>query len=596
PGDFHGLEPPRGFARPEIWLPLSSSSMVSQRYARQDRARRDHAWLSTAGRLAQASTVEVAGRQLQQLSAGLDASEPLPALRFAGGATTPQSRHWQARAVNQPIDFTEEKSIFRIVLLLPTLVLLVACSNLANFALSRGFARRNELAVRQALGASRWQLVRGFVVEYGLLSVAGAGGGLVVADRLLALITGTVQRTAGSMPQFRIDARIDTAVLAAVGGLALLSIVVAGLLPAMRLTRGLRSAIDTDHPSSSLPRWRGRGNLIALQVSVSVALLLVSALCVRQLPKLKVAAASGMALDRVAVVTVPQFGQLMRDEDHRRIAGEVVHRMSAVPGVESASYARTRQYTEIAGIGVDGATLEGKVTQLSTRVVPVAPGYFQTVGISINAGRPIGAGDVSGSEPVVVLNASLARILFGSADAVGRRIVLGNDAGAAFRKEPPVITVTVVGVASDTYERDGSAQEAAYVPITQRPSDVTELLARARNEVEPGDLAFQMREVLRRIDPDIAVSFVGRADAADFGPRVMLKVFVLWFGSLAVLALGFAMSGLYGVLSHVVGLRTRELGLRAALGADQPRLIRLVLKDGARPVLEGIVIGFGIAV
>src|SRR6185503_2041556 len=181
PGDFHGLEPPRGFARPEIWLPLSSSSMVSQRYARQDRARRDHAWLSTAGRLAQASTVEVAGRQLQQLSAGLDASEPLPALRFAGGATTPQSRHWQARAVNQPIDFTEEKSIFRIVLLLPTLVLLVACSNLANFALSRGFARRNELAVRQALGASRWQLVRGFVVEYGLLSVAGAGGGLVVA-------------------------------------------------------------------------------------------------------------------------------------------------------------------------------------------------------------------------------------------------------------------------------------------------------------------------------------------------------------------------------------------------------------------------------
>jgi putative ABC transport system permease protein len=135
------------------------------------------------------------------------------------------------------------------------------------------------------------------------------------------------------------------------------------------------------------------------------------------------------------------------------------------------------------------------------------------------------------------------------------------------------------------------------VPFAQRFERVVpiEVLARAADGSDAGALAAHVREALRRVDPDVAVGFVGRADAPDFGPRMVLNYFVLIFGALAFLALAFAMSGLYGVLSHIVARRTRELGVRAALGADRSRLVRLVFRDGSRPVIEGILIGFGMA-
>jgi putative ABC transport system permease protein len=157
--------------------------------------------------------------------------------------------------------------------------------------------------------------------------------------------------------------------------------------------------------------------------------------------------------------------------------------------------------------------------------------------------------------------------------------------------------VTVVGVAGDVRMSEREAEAHLYRPLAQRPETFVPITiqARAAADIDPAGLAGRLRDALRRIDPDIAVSFVGRADAATAGPGAVLRLLVAGAGLLGVLALAFAASGLYGVLSHVVSRRTREMGVRTALGATPRDLVALVFRDGARPVIEGLVIGLGIA-
>lgn len=597
PEHFRGIDRPRNIERPEIWLPLSAARRLRSPFSRMDPGRRDHQWLAVAGRIGAGTSRETATVAVREVVARLDRLEPLPPLEGLGGGRMERPRRWEARGVNDPIDFSEERAIFRAILLLPTLVLLVACTNLANFSLSRGISRQNELAVRQAIGASRWQLIRGQMVEYGLVALGGAVGGLLVAKGLLILVATTIRNIWGTAPQYRLEGDVDAAVLAAVGGAALLSVVVAGLLPALRLTgRGLARSIAADQASTSLPRWRGRGNLIALQISVSVALLLVSALCVRELPKIA-RSDSGLRLDRVGSVVVPFTEQATPDDGVRRILTAIDQQAPTLAGATSVAYITSTRVATGEAIAPAGIPIREGPAQPRASVQSSSPGYFATVGLSLLSGRSFNDADAAGAEPVAIINASLARRLFGQAPAVGQRLTSSNEIRAAWFKEPATVEVTIVGIVSDIRDRRGQASHTVYRPFAQRLEKLApvELLARARDDVDPGALAHQLRDVLGRVNPDIAVTFTGRADVQSFGQDTALRLFTIWFGTLAFLALAFSMSGLYGVLSHVVALRTRELGVRAALGADRGRLIKLVLRDGARPVAEGIVIGLGLA-
>jgi predicted permease len=595
PESFRGIDRPRTVERPELWLPLEAVRQLQPRFVRADRTRRDARWLSVAGRVRSGATIERATVELRQLAGRIDAVEPLPPIG-SGSSAVPRTRGWDASGVNEPIDFSEERAMFRVVLLLPTLVLLVACTNLANFSLSRGIARRHELAVRQAIGASRWQLIRGQVIEYGLVAAAGAGAGIFVARQLLDFAASTMRNLWGTAPQYRLEATLDAPVLMATAGAGLLSVVVAGLLPALSLTKRSPSrAIASDQATTSPPRWRGRGNLIALQLSVSVALLLVSALCVRELPNVA-RADPGIRLEHVGAVVVPFDSQTLPDPVVQRLLEETIRQSASLP-IRTASYASARTRVLGARLVATGTPFREGPAQPSARVMSVSPGYLSTVGLSLLSGREILDTDAAGSQPVAMINATLARNLFGAADPIGRSLTVENESGAAWFGEPPQIDVTVVGTVSDTKYSRGGIEAFVYRPFSQRQEKLApiEILGRARDGVDPALAGHQLREALRRANPDIAVTFSGRADVQTFGQDVALRLFVIWFGTLAFLALAFAMSGLYGVLSHVVALRTRELGVRAALGADRGRLIRLVLKDGARPVAEGIVIGLGLA-
>ena len=593
PESFHGLDRPQGFGRAEVWLPLSAARLLAQRYDRQDPNRRDHQWLKVAAQLTPNATKETAVTEVAAFGQRLDIAAPLPLTTLYGGGTTSTPRRWTARGVDEPLDFSEAKDVMRIVLLLPSLVLLVACTNLANFSLSRGMARQNEMAVRQAVGASRWQLIRGQIVEYALIAIAGGLGGLIVADRLLALVAALTRQIGGEMPQFRLNPSINADVLLAVAAAAVLSVLVAGLVPALQLTRrNLARSMADNQALASLPRWRGRGNLIALQVSVTVALLLVSALCVRQLPKLRVEANTGTELERVAVVTVPFSMQSMPEARATRVAADALTEIARLPGAERVSVSSDRRYTLNAEIAPAGHELRtGDTRQPGTEVLAVTPDYFSTFGMHLIHGRSVAMTDVDGSARVALISQSQARRLFGTDLVVGRQVsirILGTR---------PVVDMTIVGVVSDTRTERGRLEDFLYLPITQQleSTGTLEFQARAADSMDPAALARAMRDILRRVEPEVAVSFVGRADAQTFGQATGLKVFAICFGALAFLALGFAMSGLYGVLAHVVARRTRELGVRSALGADPGRLVSMIFKEGGRPVLEGIVIGFGIA-
>ncbi len=596
---FHGLQPRGGFGQIEVWAPLSAAPSLASRWSRQDPTRRDQAWLTVVGRLASGRSKADANAELKLIGDRIDAVAPLPDLPLYAGGSVPQKRGWAAFGADDHVNITDARDMFRVVLLLPALVLIVACTNLGNFALSRGLARQNEFGVRLAIGASRWQLIRGQLVEYGVVAALGGLGALVVASGLLALVATTIRHMFGDVPQYRIDARIDGGVILAVGVAALLSLIVAGLIPALRLTgRSLRQSMAADQ-TTPLQRWRGRSNLIALQVSVSVALLLVAALCVRQLPKLGRQWQSGMALDRVALVNVPFMNQTMPEQAVRQTTSGLLDELKRLPQVTSAAASSDRRFSELVDIAAEGRALAAPGTNgPMSRELSVSPAYFQTIGLPLVAGRAFDARDTAGTERVAILNETQARSLFGTTSVLGRHVSIAIRAWRDARAK--MTTLTIVGVAADTRSTQTTRENietTLYVPFAQRFEDSVpiEIMARAGEGVDPAALARLTRDALRRVNPDVAVAFVGRADLADVGPRVVLQYFTVAFGTLAFLALAFAMSGLYGVLTHVVAKRTRELGVRAALGADPRRLIRLVLKDGSRPVIEGIVIGFGLA-
>jgi len=591
---YRGLQPHPGFGSPDVWIPLAQAPAVAPSWARQDRGNRNHRWIRMVGRLPRGDSVSKAESQIRIVGDRIDQAEPLPGLPVGGGNYSKPKRDWRASILNEPLDFAQSGDVMRAVLLLPALVLIVACTNLGNLALSRGVSRRNEFALRLAIGASRWQLVRSQLIEYAIVAGLGTVGALVVADRLVTLVASTVGAVFGDVPQYRIDPHLDGVTVLIVFLAALLCLLVAGLVPALQLTRRREAKmVVADQVGGTSPRWRGRSNLIALQMGVSVALLLVAALCVRQLPKLVLSTRAGTSLDRVALVSVPFAIQSASEPTVRKTVDDLLEAARVLPGAVVSAAASDRRFAEIMDVSPEGSTFGSGVAAHTARALSVTPAFFRTVGLSLVAGRGFEDGDTVGSPVVVILNESQARTLFGTANAVGHELQLRAAANSVTR-------AVVVGIAADIHNTRGTRDDiddVLYLPFAQRfeNNQSIEILTRAIDGADPRPLAVSVRSALRRINPDIAVAFVGRADTVDVGPAVVLRYFTVGFGSLAFLALAFAVSGLYGVLDHVVARRTRELGVRAALGADPERLIRLIVRDGSRPVLEGIILGFGMA-
>jgi len=469
------------------------------------------------------------------------------------------------------------------------LVLLMACTNLASLLLARSAARAHEFALRLSIGAARSRIVRQLLTEALLLAALGGAAALVVAawsgQALLSLAS------PGSSP-IPLDVRLDWRLLGFTAAVSLVTGLLFGLAPAWRLSRTdvsqpLRSADRLASPAPGRSRLPVARLLVAGQVALSLVLLVGSLLFLRTLDNLL---ARPVGFDRSDVLAVrfdARVGGLRADE-LQAVFDRLLERVETLPGVRSASLAYTGLSTGAAWIS--GISAEGRARMAgrddSSREEIVSADYFTTVGMTLLRGRGFEPADRDGAPPVAVVNEAFARHFFGDADPIGRRFGYSEDR----------LDREIVGVVADA-RVDGLRSEVppqVFYPHTQYPqSFLSNLLVRV--DGDPSALRTAVSRTLTEVDTRLAVreivpldELTGRTVARD---RLLSRL----TSAFAFIAVGVACLGLFGSVSYSVSRRTREIGVRLALGAPPSGVRRMVLREVLLVVGAGCLLGLALS-
>lgn len=595
PPRFKGLFAPNLLAT-ALWIPLRTAHLVGAPFDESDRSRRE---LFVRARLRPGATLGTAAAEVGAIGRHIDATDPLPSdgQPRQVGADPRRDRLWHVMPasgvyLHESVHAYARGAMVAVEAII-ALVLLVACGNLANLLLARSASHRQEMAVRLALGASRWSLVREQLVESALLTGAGALLAAYVAGLLDSWFL-TFDVRLGEGVSTEISAQFSQSVILANVGLTMAAFVVFGVVPALRVTRAdVRDSLATDNPTASVPRWRVRRYVIAAQVAVSVVLAAAAVMSVQQLVAYT-RLDSGFDLERLALIQLDFRLQKVEEKRAREILDLVLDRGRTQRGVEAIAISSglpaglDPPYTNVTPVvNASAGAAQGRQMKL----LAASPQIFPVLGIRMVAGRAFDDGDAATGAPVVVLSERAAFELFGTVrNIVGRSLTL--DRKGTSKSTEPAVLATVIGITADEGTLDVSAnrrESNVYVPFAQHYAERVVLIARASEDptaVIPG-----LIELVSRVDPMIIVSDAGTGIGLAGPPMLPLRLTAHLAGFLGVTALLLAVTGLYGVLSYVVAKRTAEIGLRMALGASAARIRRMVLSDGLRPVCGGLVLG-----
>ena len=467
------------------------------------------------------------------------------------------------------------------------LVLLIACANVANLLLSQAAMRSKEVAVRTAMGATRTRIVMQFLTEPLALAICGALLGTGLAAIGVKLFNDAI---AGTNPPFWIVIKIDGPILLFVLAITLFATFVSGVLPAIRVSGGNVNEVlkDESRGSSSLRGGRLSKALVMFEIALSVGLLVGAGLTTKSITNLRTVDFGFPTDVFTARVGLPET--VYRDSVAQiRFYDELFRRLGDVQGVEAFSLG-----TALPALGADMQpfAIEGKAYAKDTdypdtHYIAAYPNYFRTFNVQVR-GRDFAASDTRTSEPVALVSQSLVTKFFGGQDPIGRRIRLGGpQATDAWR--------TIVGVVPDMWNNgvgngnDNESPQGVYVPFTQAPTRFVSIVARSRGN--PAALTAPVRAAVGGIDPDIPVYFVRTLQEGIDAQTWFYRVFGALFGVMGIVALVLAAVGLYGVMSFNVARRTREMGVRMALGAQPADVIRMVLTQGAVQLVVGLLLG-----
>jgi len=578
PRAFRGAAMGNPLVRPAFWAPIAHPPMFDAGLAAfRDPSRRDRPYLHAVGRMKAGVDRAHLDADVREIGRRLDAT--LPVIDRDG---RPARRLWVTAALTGMASRAGEWGIGALLVALPLLVLLVACTNLSNLVLSRGANRWNELLVRRALGASRWSLIRAELVEHGLLCAAGGFAGVLVAKFLVTSVMAWGMAAFGAIPQtVQLEPRLDAAALLVALAATGLAAIVTAFFPALALTRRRVEGRPLGELAPGLSsRWRVQRQVLAFQVAASLGLLLVAGMCLRQVVAMANRSDLDIDLARVAVVTA-DFG--LRTHDDARAIDTATRILTAAgrTGALEASAIAT---------GLPAIERNGDRMLSLTRA---SSGIFRVLGLPLRSGRVFVDGEGGGA---AVVSESAARGAFGRTDVVGEKMVIPSETAAG-----GMIRITIVGVVGDV-GRNGTTHQGlaqVYLPYlsmrdTRPAASPVWLLGRSAGrdaQASAGTLA----SVVRRVDPDLPIRFAGRADVLVNSAAEAFRVVAMLLTGLAAMGLLLSAIGLYGVTSQVVFSRRREMGIRLALGADRISIIRLVMKDAVKPVVMGLFLGLVLA-